>query len=194
MIWDRLLGCFGDALLRKFGKTPPAEWVGGINMLNDAQLERGLRRLVFGGKGHPPSLPEFVRVCRAIGNDEFEEGRDELPKLTHEDSFKGDAWDMVGNRYLMGHIAKLMKNDPKCLGRTASAKLIQAPLKDLQELGVDLHYLDASGEFVENIKLLVTAKNSWAADMRDIAVNGQVPVNDQQTIWRDYMKNAGMEA
>jgi hypothetical protein len=40
----------------------------------------------------------------------------------------------------------------------------------------------------------VGAKNAWAADMRDIAVNGQVPASDQQTIWRDYMKSAGMEA
>jgi hypothetical protein len=101
---------------------------------------------------------------------------------------------MAANRYLMGHIAKIMKKDPKRLGRPASVKLTQAPLKDLQDLGIDLHYLDANGEFVENVKRLVTAKNAWAADMRDIAVNGAVPVSDQQTIWHDYMKRAGLPA
>jgi hypothetical protein len=30
--------------------------------------------------------------------------------------------------------------------------------------------------------------------MRDIAVNGAVPVSDQQTIWHDYMKRAGLPA
>jgi hypothetical protein len=193
-VWDRLLGCFGDALLRKFGAQPPQEWVGAIGALKQRQIERGMRRLLFGWKGGPPSLPDFMRLCRTIGGDEFDDGESKLPALTREDSFRGDEWDMAANRYLMGHIAKIMKKDPKRLGRPASVKLTQAPLKDLQDLGIDLHYLDANGEFVENVKRLVTAKNAWAADMRDIAVNGAVPVSDQQTIWHDYMKRAGLPA
>lgn len=193
-MWDRLLGCFGDQLLRKFGAEPPQEWVGAISSLPDRQIERGLRRILYGWKGGPPNLPDFMRLCRSVGTDDFDEGDSGLPKLAHEDSFKGDAWDMAANRYLMGHIAKLMKKDPKCLGRPASVKLMQAPLKDLQDLGIDQHYLDAHGEFVENVKRLVAAKNAWAVDMRDIAVKGEVPPSNQQTIWRDYMKRAGMEA
>lgn len=193
-VWDRLLGCFGDALLRKFGAEPPQEWVGAINALSQRQIERGLRRLVYGWKGGPPNLPDFMRLCRSIGTDEFDEPDTELPKLTQEDSFQGDAWDMAANLYLMGHIAKLMKKDPKCLGTPATTKLLQAPLKELQELGVDPHYLDARGEFVDNVNRLITAKNAWAADMRDIAVKGEVPPPDQKTIWRDYMTRAGWPA
>jgi hypothetical protein len=193
-VWDRLLGCFGDALLRKFGASPPQEWTGAIAHLQDPQIERGMRRLLFGWKGGPPSLPDFMRLCRTIGTDEFDEADSGLPKLAHDDSFAGDAWDMVANRYLMGHIATLMKKNPKCFGRPASVKLMQAPLKDLQDLGIDPHYLDASGELVENVKRLIAAKNAWAVDMRDIAVNGAVPPENQKTIWRDYMQRAGWPA
>jgi hypothetical protein len=87
-----LLGCFGDALLRKFGAQPPQEWVGAIGALNQRQIERGMRRLLFGWKGGPPSLPDFMRLCRTIGGDEFDDGESKLPALTHEDSFRGDEW------------------------------------------------------------------------------------------------------
>lgn len=189
-IWDRLLGCFGDSLLRKFGKTPPAEWVGAIGMLNDRQIERGLKRLVFGGKNQPPSLPEFIRVCRAVGTDDFEEGDQKLPRLAHEDTFRGDVWDMAANRFLMGHIAKRVKQNTLCYGKPASYALLQAPAKDLQELGVDPHYLDASAEMIDRIKKLIAAKNDWAADMRDLAVKGSVPVETQQAVWHDYLNRA----
>ena len=160
-MWDRLLGCFGDSLLRKFGKAPPQEWVGAIAALNDGHIERGLKRLLFGGKGQPPSLPEFVRVCRAVGTDEFDEDRPiALPAPDH---FRGDAWDMAANRYLLGHIARQLSLNPQ---RYAGPK------------------------FVENVHRLVAAKNEWASDMRDIAVDDGVPAETQQAIWHDLIGHA----
>src|SRR5882672_7305325 len=111
-VWDRLLGCFGESLLRKFGGEPPQEWIGAIGALNQRQIERGMRRILFGWKGGPPNLPDFMRLCRSVGTDEFDEGDSGLPKLAHDDGFKGDVWDEAANRYLLGHIAKLMKRDP----------------------------------------------------------------------------------
>lgn len=189
-VWDRLLGCFGDSLLRKFGAEPPREWVGAIGALDHHQIERGMRRLLFSWKGGPPNLPEFMRLCRSVGSDEFDEGRSTFPQLTHDDGFKGDAWDMAANRYLLGHIAQRCKENPLHFGRPASYEMLQAPLKDLEQLGVDKHYLDASAEMVDKVGRLVAAKNAWAADMRDIAVKGEVPVEQQKSVWREYIARA----
>lgn len=189
-IWSRLVGCFGDALLRKFGPEPPEEWIGALGMLTAAQHERGLRRLVFGWKGGPPSLPDFMRLCRAVGTDEFDEGVPALPALAAPDNFKGDVWDEAASRFLLGHIAKRMKQDPNFYGRPASYKMLAASEADLTQLGIDRHYLDASGEFVANVNKLVAAKKAWAEDMRDLAVNGEVPPSTQKAVWYDYFKTA----
>lgn len=186
-IWDRLLGCFGDSLLRKFGKTPPPEWVGAIGMLNDFQLERGLRRLVFSGKTQAPALPEFVRLCRAVGGDDFDEGKPTLPRLAREDSFKGDAWDEAANRFLLGHFVTQIAKKTRVFGKPASYELLRASDADLRQLGIDRHYLDAGPDLVANTKKFVDAKNKWTADMRDLAVNGEVPVETQKAVWHDYI-------
>lgn len=161
-------------------------------MLNDGQLERGLKRLVFSGKTAPPSLPEFIRFCRAVGTDDFDEPV--LPLLPAPDTFTGDVWDMAANRYLMGHIAKRMSQDPKMYGRPASYAAMKASDEDLRILGLDKHNLDASGEFVDQVHRLVAAKNAWAADMRDLAVNGEVPPSTQKAVWYDLMNTAEKRA
>lgn len=67
-LWQRLIGLFGaDAVRRKFGDSPPPEWVSVIASLDDFQLQRGMRRLVYSGKAHVPTLPEFVKLCRTVG-------------------------------------------------------------------------------------------------------------------------------
>jgi hypothetical protein len=182
-IWDRLLGCFGDRLIRKFGKTPPAEWIAAVGFLNQAQLERGLRRLLFGGKSEPPSLPEFMRICRAIGSDDFDEGRPTMPALAGPDTWLGDAWDAAANKYLMGHLATQMQHDSRKYGRPASAKSMQTRREDSPNG-------DASPEFVANVGRLRQAKALWAADMRDMATDGEVPVEIQKAVWKDYIGRA----
>lgn len=189
-IWQRLLGCFGDALLRKFGAAPPQEWIAGLSALTAAQHERGLRRLVFGWKGGPPSLPDFMRLCRAIGTEEFDDGQPALPMLAGPDTWTGDAWDAAANRYLMGHIAKQLSKNPKAYGKPASYETLRASDADLTQLGLDKHNLDASQEFVEHVHKLVALKNAWAEDMRDIAVKGEVPPETQKAVWHDYMRDA----
>lgn len=181
-------------MLRKYGAEPPQEWIGALGMLTAAQHERGLRRLVFGWKGGPPSLPDFMRLCRAIGTDEFDEGQPEQPRLPAPDTWHGDNWDMAANRYLMGHIAKRMAENPKYYGRPASYKLMQASDKDLDTLGIDKHCLDAEVDFVANVGKLVAAKDAWAADMRDLAVNGEVPPSTQKAVWYDLMSIAEKRA
>ncbi len=183
------MGCFGETLLRKFGAAPPQEWVGAINHLRPEQLERGLRRLVFGWKGGPPNLPDFMRLCRTIGGDEFDEGT-EKPLLTHDDGFTGDAWDMAANRYLLAHIRTTLAKNSRRYGRPASYEAMRASDADLEKLGLDKHNLDASLQFVTNVHALVAAKNAWADDMRDLQQNGMVPPETQKAVWHDLIKRA----
>jgi hypothetical protein len=49
---------------------------------------------------------------------------------------------------------------------------------------------DASPEFIQNISDLVHAKTAWAADIRDLHANGDVPVKLQKTIWHDHIATA----
>lgn len=165
-VWDRLLGCFGDSLLRKFGATPNPEWTAGIDMLADREIERGMRRIVFGWKGAPPNLPDFMRLCRTIGDAGIEEGPQPMLALPAPDNFAGDAWDQAANKYLLGHIAKRVSENTRCYG---------AP---------------NSEDMAAKVAKLVTAKNSWAADMRDLDRGQGVPPDTQKAVWYDYFNTA----
>lgn len=183
-MWGRLLGCFGDQLLRKFGGEPPEEWVAGLSMCTAAQHERGLRRVVFGWKGAPPSLPDFMRLCRSVGTDDFDEGPSPALALPNPDTWEGDVWDIAGNNFLRGHIAKQLSADPRHYGRPATSPVMQATKHETNPNA------DASPEFIANVGRLVAAKIAWAADMRDIQVNGEVPSAVQIAVWKDYFQRA----
>lgn len=182
-VWDRLLGFFGEALLRKFGAEPPQEWGTAVGWLTDPQVERGFRRLAFSWKGAPPSLPDFVRLCRSVGSDEFDDGRPALPALAGPDTWVGDAWDAAANRYLMGYIAKQIADNPRRYGLPASVKSMQAKREDSPNG-------DASPEFIANVDRLRHAKSLWASDMRDMARDNEVPVEVQKAVWKDYIARA----
>lgn len=189
-VWRRLVGMFGgDAVERKFGPKPPPEWVGMLARLNDLQIDRGIRRLAYSGKPHVPSLPEFTKLCRAIGDD-VDEGDRPQRALPKPEDVEWCPWDMVANRFLLGHIAKQLSKDPKHYGRPASYRALKASDEVLNQLGLDKHNLDASPEFVDRVHALVAAKNAWADDMRDLAVNGEVPVETQKAVWHDLIGRA----
>lgn len=191
-IWRRFAGMFGaDALDRKFGAKPPPEWIGMLARLDDRQVDRGIRRLAYSGKPHIPSLPEFTKLCRSVGGDDFDEGERAQVRLpSPQSSWRGDAWDSVANTFLLGHIAKRMKKDPRVYGRPASYQMLQATQADLDQLGIDKPDLDASPEFINRVHALVAAKNAWADDMRDLAVNGEVPPSTQKAVWHDLIDRA----
>jgi hypothetical protein len=64
-LWKRMAEMFGaETLARKYGDTAPETWITAVERLNQFELERGMRRLVYGGKTYIPTLPEFLRMCR----------------------------------------------------------------------------------------------------------------------------------
>ena len=175
-VWDRLLGLFGDALLRKFGAEHPQEWETGVGYLTDAQIERGFRRLVFGWKGGPPSLPDFVRVCRSIGDDTVEEGPQprHIP-LPAADDAKFDGWAITSNNRFFKYIGHRLTSEPRAWGPPAVHA--NRPLPPMC--------------------IAVAYKNAWAQDMRDADTvdtqSGEVvrlSQAEQDRAWVDCMKRA----
>lgn len=190
-VWRRMVGMFGgDAVERKFGPKPPPEWVAMLTRLNDQQIDRGIRRLAYSGKPHVPTLPEFTKLCRAVGGDEIDEGDRPQRALPKPEAVDWNPWDVAANRHLLGHIIARLKEKSQVYGRPASYKLLTAPIEDLRKIGIDEKLLDASGEFVINVRKLVAAKNAWAADMKDLDHGDGVPDATQKAVWNDYISRA----
>jgi hypothetical protein len=63
---------YGTRLTRDFGESVPEPWRSAIKTLSDSQVQRGLRRLTANGSGSTPTLPQFMKACRASGDDEYE--------------------------------------------------------------------------------------------------------------------------
>jgi hypothetical protein len=154
-----------------------------MSRLKKLEIDRGVRRLAYSGAKGVPTLPDFTRLCRTIGNDEFDEG--ERPKsLPNPDTWQGDDWDVVANRHLLAYVTDRVKADPQCFGRPAT----------VQAMRVDKsRNADASSDFVGCVDRLVRAKNLWAADMRDLAAGSGVPLETQKSVWAAYIADAERE-
>jgi hypothetical protein len=61
---------YGARLTRDFGESVPDPWRSAVKSLSDSQIQRGLRRLTAAGSGSTPTLPQFVKACKAPGDDE----------------------------------------------------------------------------------------------------------------------------
>lgn len=179
-LWTRLCGLFGsEALARKFGETPPPEWVAALSRLSEIEIERGLRRLVYSGASHVPTLPEFMKLARTVGSGE-QFGEPRPPNALPAPSWSGDAWDAAANPHLLAHITRMLKADPQRYGRAATY------------LGMRVAFApnaDASGEFIEAMQTLVAAKKLWAEEMR-ITPEDVRTVAYQREQWTEFMAAA----
>lgn len=105
-LWSVLCGCFGsDAMARKFGKTPPPEWRDLIGGLKPYELSRGVRRLGYSGKRDVPSLPEFLKLCRAV-SDEADGPISQPLALEAPEGHGFDRWEQFGNLKLLRHVTQ----------------------------------------------------------------------------------------
>jgi hypothetical protein len=119
-----------------------------------------MRRLLYSGKGSPPTLPEFLKLCRTVGHDDSVP--DEPQPVGNFVALSGptlDVWELAANQHFFKHIVT----------RTVERR---APYT------------------VADLDPLLEAKRLWVQDMRDLAVNGEVPVAMQKEIWREYIGNA----
>lgn len=61
---------YGSRLTRDYGVSVPDVWRSAISSLRDHEIQRGLRRLAGSGGGSAPTLPQFMKACRQIGEEE----------------------------------------------------------------------------------------------------------------------------
>lgn len=165
-VWKRLIGCFGgDAVERKYGKTIPEEWEAMISRLKDFEIDRGLRRMMYSGRDIVPSLPAFVRLCRSIGNDEFDDGPKPVA-LPNPDDGKFDRWEIAGNRHLWNFFFSQMRARKFSEGETRIfVEFKNAWARDMREGNLD----PETGE-----------------------VSSPIP-KDQREAWEDCMQRAEAE-
>lgn len=105
-LWKRFVGMFGgDSVERKYGLTPPPEWIAMVGRLKGFELDRGVRRLAYSGAVGMPSLPAFTKLCRAVGDDSVDEGPKPIA-LPNPDTWQGDEWDMTANRHLLAYLMR----------------------------------------------------------------------------------------
>lgn len=172
-VWDKLLGYFGDGLLRKFDAEPPDEWVEVISELNDFQIRRGFKRLAFSWRGGVPNLPDFVRFCITIGDDAPGEGPAQRMPAPAIKGPELDGWDISGNMRFRRYITHRLTQDTRAWGVPCTA------------------------EQAECTRIAVRYKNAWAQDMRESTTlqpdTGEViqpPVTQQRRQFVDCMQRA----
>ena len=97
-----------------------------------------------------------------------------------------EKWMLAANLHLLKHVRKALAHRFTCYGRPASYLAMKNRKRE------DFPNADASTEFLANISELVSAKNTWAAEMYDIARNtgGTVPSEVQRSIWDDLLARA----
>lgn len=103
-LWNRLAEMYGaENLKRRYGPTPPLAWREVIDALPVHELTRAVRRLTHGGNPHLPTLPEFLKLAKAVGDDhEPVKPFNALPNPNNPGNW--DAWVLTGNRHLMAEI------------------------------------------------------------------------------------------
>jgi hypothetical protein len=107
-LWKRMAEMFGaEALARKYGDTPPDTWITAVERLNQFELERGMRRLVYGGKTYVPTLPEFLRMCREIGGEQWNDvDNPRVPAARHLEHKPQPRWDREGCEHLLAYLTR----------------------------------------------------------------------------------------
>ena len=68
-VWAIFSGMYGTRHTRDFGESVPDVWRQAIAGLKRHEIERGLRRLTAQGSGSPPTLPQFMKACRQVGDE-----------------------------------------------------------------------------------------------------------------------------
>jgi hypothetical protein len=96
---------YGQRFLRDFGDSPPEPWISACGALKDHEIKRGLARLANTGSGSSPTLPQFVKACRTVGEDDGPKGprgtRESLPPPQHQ-----EQWHRWGQLALLKFLVK----------------------------------------------------------------------------------------
>lgn len=133
---------YGTRHTRDYGESVPEIWRQAIKTLKPFEIERGLRRLTSGGSGSPPTLPQFMKACRMIGEDEGPSNPapvNGLPLMYHP---------------IHSHAQKCLLNFLRIRFEDTSEEQLQLMLKEKNKI-------------VEQYKDIATADEVTGAEIRD---------------------------
>ena len=188
-----MVGMFGgDAVERKYGKLPPAEWKVMISRLKEFEVDRGIRRLAYSGKPHVPSLPEFTKLCRTIADDEVDEGPQRVA-LPNPEAFTGDEWEIESNQRLLKHLTTILAKKANAMGEVPQIEreYVKGKFSGLKSV--------PSPQQVQTTAVLVAYKKAWAQDMREWGVDKETgellkpTTAERETSWNSCMQRAMAE-
>ena len=174
-VWTRFVGLFGgEAVRRKFGETPPDEWVALLGRLNDYELERGMRRVAYSGKANMPSLPEFIRLCRLNGHaDDVSDGpMMSAPQINGPESGI-QGWDRMAGIHFLRYLDRHVNSNKS--GRYGTSRYNGAG-----------NPLTISDEMRARVGMLIEAKNYWALEMRE-GGDAEHDPQYQRKFWHELM-------
>ena len=86
-LWERMGYLYGHKFTATYGElafdgevlTPAAQtWAYALTGITTEQLSNGLQRCIDSGEAWPPTLPEFVKMCKGKAENEF--GLDYTPE------------------------------------------------------------------------------------------------------------------
>lgn len=63
-LWRRMASLYGHKWTGQYGSSPDELWTTALTTLDSEQIRRGLAELVRSADPWPPSLPEFMAMCR----------------------------------------------------------------------------------------------------------------------------------
>jgi len=127
-LWERMTHLFGHKFTSVYGESAIIDgtltdvaqtWASGLRGLTGDQLADGLRACVDCGEAWPPSLPEFVGMCKKQSKNGF--GLNHTPEMYHQK-----------NRPIRDK-SKLLSNDEREEKRLLTKKIINEAAKILRE-------------------------------------------------------------
>jgi hypothetical protein len=62
--WQRMASLYGHKWASQYGSSPDELWTAALMTLGSEQIRRGLEACVTSGDPWPPSLPEFLAMCK----------------------------------------------------------------------------------------------------------------------------------
>lgn len=132
---------YGTRHTRDYGESVPDIWRSAIKTLKPYEIERGLRRLTTGGSGSPPTLPQFMKACRSIGDEDSGPAAPDRASLL---PLKFDPYQAHGQKCLFRYLLDNEVNKNK-----------------LQLL------IDAKNKIVDQYRQIATEENISGAELRD---------------------------
>lgn len=64
VFWTRMASLYGHKWASQYGSSPDELWTKALTTLGSDAIRRGLEACVVSGDAWPPSLPEFMAMCK----------------------------------------------------------------------------------------------------------------------------------